>query len=778
MPSVNPTARALSSVLRLDDGVDTEDTKGVLQYIDSLHGKWHFNEIRAIFGRRYLLQPVAIEIFMASRTAIMFAFADQATMKKVINALPRVGVGVKYGLPQTRRVSMAPAKQLFKMSGMMQKWQRREISNFDYLMYLNTVAGRTYNDLNQYPVYPWVIVNYESNELDLSLASNYRDLSKPIGALNPTRRQFFEERYESWEHEQIPPFHYGTHYSTAAFTLNWLIRLEPFTSFFLYLQGGKFDHANRTFHSVSQSWKNCQRDTSDVKELIPEWYYLPDMFVNNNNYNLGENEDDKNINNVQLPPWAKTPEDFVRLNRMALESEFVSCQLHQWIDLIFGYKQRGPEAVRATNVFYYLTYEGNLNLNAITDPLMREALENQIRSFGQTPSQLMTEPHPPRSSPMHLTPMMFTTVQEDVCMLMKFLSNSPITHIAANTHPVVPLPAVVTITCNHNFSVNKWNHSAASTQAASPSYSEKADQPPQLPISMDPILVFGTGLQRRSLGDNFDERLKVSHSNFVVTVDNRFIMATGFWDKSFRIFNTEMARITQVIYGHFDVVTCIARSESNINQDCYIVTGSKDCTVMVWHWQAKQQSILGDNNSTEDPTPKATLTGHQSTVTCVLVSAELGIVVSGSLDGAVLIHTNAGDLLHSLEPPKECRYPKLITMSREGYIIVHYDQGILCLFSINGRLLRHMTHNDNVQCMITSRDGQYFIMGGDNGIVEVWRTYDLNVLYTYPTCDSSIRSLALSHDQRYLMAGLATGCLIVFNIDFNKWHHEYQDRYK
>lgn len=64
------------------------------------------------------------------------------------------------------------------MSNMMQKWQRREISNFDYLMYLNTVAGRTYCDLNQYPVYPWVIVNYESNDLDLSLASNYRDLSK------------------------------------------------------------------------------------------------------------------------------------------------------------------------------------------------------------------------------------------------------------------------------------------------------------------------------------------------------------------------------------------------------------------------------------------------------------------------------------------------------------------------------------------------------------------------------------------------------------------------
>lgn len=62
----------------------------------------------------------------------------------------------------------------------------------------------------------------------------------------------------------------------------------------------------------------------------------------------------------------------------------------------------GPEAVRATNVFYYLTYEGNVELDSIADPVMREAVENQIRSFGQTPSQLLMEPHPPRSSAMHL----------------------------------------------------------------------------------------------------------------------------------------------------------------------------------------------------------------------------------------------------------------------------------------------------------------------------------------------------------------------------------------
>lgn len=56
----------------------------------------------------------------------------------------------------------------------------------------------------------------------------------------------------------------------------------------------------------------------------------------------------------------------------ALESELVSCQINQWIDLIFGYKQRGPEAVRATNVFYYLTYEGAVDLNNMEDSMMRK----------------------------------------------------------------------------------------------------------------------------------------------------------------------------------------------------------------------------------------------------------------------------------------------------------------------------------------------------------------------------------------------------------------------
>lgn len=80
-----------------------------------------------------------------------------------------------------------------------ESWRRREINNFEYLIILNTLSGRSYNDLTQYPVFPWILADYTSEKLDFNKSSTFRDLSKPIGALDSKRFEvyFISKNYKS-----------------------------------------------------------------------------------------------------------------------------------------------------------------------------------------------------------------------------------------------------------------------------------------------------------------------------------------------------------------------------------------------------------------------------------------------------------------------------------------------------------------------------------------------------------------------------------------------------
>lgn len=120
------------------------------------------------------------------------------------------------------------------------------------------------------------------------------------------------------------------------------------------------------------------------------------FLVNGEQLPLGTRQNGAPVGDVELPKWAHDAGDFLLQHRAALESSVVSANLHHWIDLIFGYKQQGPAAEEADNLFHYLTYEGAVDIAAVGDARERHALEVQINEFGQCPRQIFEGPHPSR----------------------------------------------------------------------------------------------------------------------------------------------------------------------------------------------------------------------------------------------------------------------------------------------------------------------------------------------------------------------------------------------
>jgi len=207
------------------------------------------------------------------------------------------------------------------------------------------------------------------------------------------------DKYKSKYYEVIKqgsdeqPYMYMTHYSSSGIVLYYLIRNVP--SQILRLQNGGFGPADRIFFDIEMCWNNWINIFSDLKELIPEFYTgSGDFLSNRHNCELGINHLGEKVEDVVLPNWAESKTDFIMKMRQALESEHVTRNLHNWIDMIFGDKQKGEKAFYANNLFYPLTYEENVKLDECSNEFERSALELQIQGFGQTPKQIFNSSHP------------------------------------------------------------------------------------------------------------------------------------------------------------------------------------------------------------------------------------------------------------------------------------------------------------------------------------------------------------------------------------------------
>lgn len=266
-------------------------------------------------------------------------------------------------------------------------WEKGIISNFNYLMILNTLSGRSYNDISQYIILPWIIKDYSSDGLNLNNYEVYRDLTRPIHAIDDNTYRNLSIKYS--EADEFDKFHSGSHYSSPGFVCYFLIRTKPFSYISAEIQGGYFDIADRLFNNIKNLW-----DVNDkYQELIPEMFYFPEAFVNYNDFDYGTNQNCTEVNDVLLPSWSRgDPRLFAKMNKKALESSKVSEKLSDWIDLIFGIKQQGKEAIKSLNIFRPLCYEGKIDLSKLEERDQDDKIV-EIHDFGQVPIQLFSKHH-------------------------------------------------------------------------------------------------------------------------------------------------------------------------------------------------------------------------------------------------------------------------------------------------------------------------------------------------------------------------------------------------
>ncbi|KAL3940086.1 MAG: hypothetical protein SGBAC_005296 [Bacillariaceae sp.] len=354
--------------------------QGVLEG-DSRAISWHPADIQAYARRYHGLKDSAVEIFWKDQTSTLLALERTHEREQVVRLLPN-------NVPcHTDREFLLRASQ---------EWQKKTITNYDYLLLVNSAAGRTFQDLSRYPVFPWVIADYTSAKLDLTNESTFRDMTKPVGALNEKRLAYFQQRYESMQ-DMEDPFLYGTHYSAAGYVLYYLVRSMP--EQMLCLQNGKFDAPDRMFHSLDHCYRCVLSNHADVKELIPEFYHPNndfDFLINARGLQLGAMQTGDRVNDVSLPPWAKSPRHFLKMNSKALESDICTQMLPRWVDLIFGSKSRGVAAQEAHNLFHTSSYMGPSDLAELSTAEERFQAELQATEFGIVPDQLFIGPHPLR----------------------------------------------------------------------------------------------------------------------------------------------------------------------------------------------------------------------------------------------------------------------------------------------------------------------------------------------------------------------------------------------
>lgn len=153
---------------------------------------------------------------------------------------------------------------------------------------------------------------------------------------------------------------------------------------------GKLDHPDRMVSDYQELWRKVWNVKQCNVELIPEWFYLPEMFTNHNFCSFGERGNGKIVSDLSLPLWAKEdPFKFVMYKRRFIESGLYNNNINYWIDMLFGVKQQSQ---KMRNIFFEVwdnQYFYKLDRSKVFDRMLLRS----VADFFQLPCKILDKKH-------------------------------------------------------------------------------------------------------------------------------------------------------------------------------------------------------------------------------------------------------------------------------------------------------------------------------------------------------------------------------------------------
>lgn len=544
---------------------------------------------------------------------------------------------------------------------------------------------------------------------------------------------------------------YKSGYSNRFSVMNWLYRLEPFFT----KSQNEFDDSYTKFKSILEAFKDVNNNDNDHRELIPEFFFLPEFLTSNDG------------DNVELPRWSNnSPIEFIYQHRKALESDFVSSHLNDWIDLIWGYKQDGSEAARANNTFS----------PDVVIPFKLFNTKHPARNKFDMPKSSIDSTTIPNIQPETNLAFQNQTLNRQQSATIKFLNvSSPVTVYVTSEKSVLTFKII-------DSKGNFFNHSIEISELKSKEIKVeekiikniKNDGNRPVFISANMICFVDKNLKQVNVYNCENWTLEqITFQNFEIESiesDEKGYLAVCSNDSSVTLFN-----LTSKIKPP-SVMMKIASASSLLSSQKLLPSSSSN-TLFSSNRSLVSRSSSNDRipiNSIDSGLSDYSVSFYSyiDTIHSVGISQEFKTIVCGTSDNRLLFcQFDLDQITLSRVVKVDGRPKKIIVTDNFGFVVVLLTQRVECfvhqklvLFNINGNEIRTLDGDDIVQMTCASSTPgcfDYLIIADKSNRIFVLEAYSLSLKNPIFTCKSKITQLKYLRDEMLILAVCEDGTVNV-----------------